>query len=99
MDKRRAVLQQAKIFKEQSEAEQLNTINDLLYDAYTAYWNWVKEQQVYAVISNAVKINEARFELVKIGYRQGDRPAIDTVEALTQLQTFQYLQSESWVRL
>ena len=99
IDKRRAALQQAKILKNQSEAERLNTVNDLLYDAYTAYWNWVKEQQVYDVISNAVKINETRFELVKIGYRQGDRPAIDTVEALTQLQTFQYLQSESWVRL
>jgi len=99
MDKRRAILQQAKLFKEQSEAERLNSINDLLFDAYAAYWNWVKEQQVYAVISNTVKINEARFELVKIGYRQGDRPAIDTVEALTQLQSFQYLQSESMVRL
>ena len=99
MDKRRAVLKQAKIFRDQSEAERLNMINDLLYEAYTAYWSWVKEQQLYAVISNAVKINEARFELVKIGYRQGDRPAIDTIEALTQLQSFQYLQSESLVRL
>ncbi len=99
MDKRRAVLKQAKIFRNQSEAERLNMINDLLYEAYTAYWNWVKEQQLYTIISNAVKINEARFELIKIGYRQGDRPAIDTIEALTQLQSFQYLQSESLVRL
>ena len=99
MDKRRAVLKQAKIFKDQSEAERLNIINDLLYQAYTAYWNWVQEQQLYVIITNAVNINEARFELVKIGYRQGDRPAIDTIEALTQLQSFQYLQSESWVRL
>jgi outer membrane protein TolC len=84
MDKRRAVLQQAKIFKSQTEAERLNIINDLLYNAYSAYWNWVKEYQVFAILSNAVKINEARFELVKIAYRQGDRPAIDTVEALAQ---------------
>lgn len=99
MDKRRAALQQAKIFKQQSEAERLNTINDLLYDAYAAYWNWAREYQVYEVLANAVKINEARFELVKISFRQGDRPAIDTVEALTQLQGFQFLQSESLVRL
>jgi outer membrane protein TolC len=99
MDKRRATLQQAKIFKSQTEAERQNTINDLLYDAYSSYWNWVKEYQVYSIISNTVKVNEARFELIKIAYRQGDRPAIDTVEALTQLQSFQYLQSESWVKL
>ena len=99
MDKRRAVLKQAKIFKDQSQAERLGIINDLLYDAYTAYWNWVKEQQLYFIITNTVSINEARFGLVKIGYRQGDRPAIDTVEALAQLQNFQFLQSESLVRL
>jgi outer membrane protein TolC len=99
MDKRRAVLQQAKIFKSQTEAERLNIINDLLYNAYSAYWNWVKEYQVFAILSNAVKINEARFELVKIAYRQGDRPAIDTVEALAQLQNFHFLQSESQVNL
>jgi outer membrane protein TolC len=99
MDKRRAVLQQAKIFKGQTEAERENIINDLLYDAYSAYWNWVKEYQVYSIISNTVQVNEARFALIKIAFRQGDRPAIDTTEALTQLQSFQYMQSESEVRL
>jgi len=99
MDKRRAVLQEAKLFKSLSEAERLNTLNDLLNDAYATYWNWVKEYQVYNVITNTVEVNEARFNLIKIGYRQGDRPAIDTVEALVQLQTFQYLQSESLVKL
>jgi len=99
MDRRRATLQQAKIFKTQTEAEKENIVNDLLYNAYSAYWNWVKEYQVYAIISNTVKINEARFELMKIAFRQGDRPAIDTVEAVTQLQNFQYMQSESWVKL
>ncbi|HOZ80410.1 MAG TPA: TolC family protein [Ferruginibacter sp.] len=99
MDKRRAVLQQAKIFKSQTEAERLNIINDLLYNAYSAYWNWVKEYQVFSILTNTVKINETRFELIKIAYRQGDRPAIDTVEAMAQLQSFQFLQSESQVRL
>ena len=99
MDKRRAVLLQSKMFKNLTEAERLNTMNDLLYDAYSAYWNWVKEYQIYAVISNTIKLNEARFNLVKIGFRQGDRPAIDTIEALAQLQTFQYQQSESLVKL
>lgn len=99
MDKRRAVLQQAKIFKDQTEAERLNIINDLLYHAYSAYWNWVKEYQVYDILTNTVKVNEARFGLVKIAFRQGDRPAIDTVEALAQLQNFQFLQTESQVNV
>lgn len=99
MDKRRAALKQATIFKQQSEAERLNIINDLLYDAYESYWSWAKEYQVYDVISNTVKLNRERFELIKLAFRQGDRPAIDTIEALTQLQSFEYQQSESFVRL
>lgn len=98
MDSRRAVLQQSKIFKDQTEIERTNTVNDLLNEAYVTYWNWVKEYQLYQIISDAVKVNESRFSLVKIGFRQGDRPAIDTVEALVQLQNFQYLQNESWVK-
>lgn len=98
MDKRRAVLKQAKLAREQSEADRLVIINDLLYEASVVYWNWVKEYQLYSVISNVVDINSQRFELVKIAFRQGDRPAIDTIEALAQLQSFQYQQSESLMR-
>lgn len=98
MDKRRAVLQQAKIFINLSEAERLNMINDVLFEAYTTYYNWLKEFQIYNILSDAVKVNEVRFNLVKIAFRQGDRPAIDTTEALTQLQNFQYLQSESLLK-
>ncbi len=97
IDNRRAILQQSKIFRLQSESERVNTINDLLNEAYISYWNWVKEYQVYQILSDAVKINETRFALVKIGFREGDRPAIDTIEALAQLQNFQYLQNESFV--
>ncbi len=98
IDKRRAALQQAKIFNNQSSAEKLNTINDVLYDAYSDYWNWVKEYEVYKILSNTVAINKDRFNLIKIGFRQGDRPAIDTIEALAQLQSFEFLQSESAVK-
>jgi outer membrane protein TolC len=98
IDKRRAALQQAKIFNNQSSAEKLNTINDVLYDAYSDYWNWVKEYEVYKILSNTVTINKDRFNLIKIGFRQGDRPAIDTIEALAQLQSFEFLQSESAVK-
>jgi outer membrane protein TolC len=98
MDRRRAVLKQASIFIQQSDAERLNTINDVLYDAYAAYYEWANRYQQFEIISTVVAVNQARFNLVKIGYRQGDRPAIDTVEALAQLQNFQFLQSEALVK-
>jgi outer membrane protein TolC len=98
MDKRRAVLQQAKVFREQSKAERLILINDLLFDASYAYWNWSREYLVYRVLTDAVTVSDVRFGLVKLGYRQGDRPAIDTTEALAQLQSFILARNDAWLR-
>jgi outer membrane protein TolC len=98
MDKRRAALKQSKLFRMQTESERLNTVNDVLNEAYNSYWNWVKEYQLYTIITDAVTVNRKRFELVKTGFRLGDRPAIDTIEALAQLQQFQFLQSEALIK-
>jgi len=91
MDKRRAALQQAEIFKQLSEVERGAILNDLLLDAMKTYWQWVQQYQLMKVISDAVTVNEKRFGLVKIAFRQGDRPAIDTIEALAQLQSFKLM--------
>jgi outer membrane protein TolC len=95
MDKRRAALQQAKIYQQLSEVEKRTVVNDLLLDAMKAYWHWVQQYEVMKVVSDAVEVNEKRFELVKIGFLQGDRPSIDTVEAMAQLQHFRLMLSES----
>lgn len=97
MDKRRAALQTAKIFREASAIEKRNILNNLLLDAVKTYWTWVKEYQIYKIIADAVVVNEKRLELVKTAYRLGDRPAIDTAEALVQLQSFELQKSQYWL--
>jgi len=97
MDKRRAVMQQAKVFREQSKAERLLLVNDLLLDAYTSYWDWVKNYEIYKVLEETTSVNRNRLNLVRIGFQQGDRPAIDTTEALAQLQAFQMASNEAWL--
>ena len=97
MDKRRAALQTAKIFRTSSLVEKRNILNNLLLDAMTTYWSWVEQYQVFKVLSNAVTVNEKRVALVKSAFTLGDRPAIDTTEALTQLQNFQMLRSQAWL--
>lgn len=90
MDKRRAYLKQAKIFATMAETEQQLFINDLLMEAMEAYWGWVSSYNLYQVMRTAVAINEERLELVRKAFDNGERAAIDTVEALAQLQSFQY---------
>lgn len=97
MDKRRAALQTAKIFRNASEVEQRNMLNNLLLDAMKSYWYWMQHYQVYRILNDAVLVNEKRVQLVKTAFQLGDRPAIDTTEALTQLQNFQVLRENAWM--
>lgn len=86
IDERRATLKQAKLFQELSVFDKINTINELLYKAGKAYWEWQLTYTNLQVHQNAVTISQERFSAVKKTSTLGDRPAIDTVEANIQLQ-------------
>ncbi len=89
MDKRRATLQQAKIFQSQSQQDQLKMLNDLLYSAYNAYWQWAGAYQLYSIYNKYYQISKDRFRLVRIAFDNGDRAIMDTVEAMTQVQNYE----------
>ena len=95
MDKRRAALKQAKIMQQASDAERKIMLNDLLLDATETYWQWVQAYLNFKTYEEVIRVNRQRYNLVKAAYRNGDRPAIDTTEALTQLQQFEYQQNEA----
>ena len=98
MDKRRAALQQAKLFVSMSESEQRLAVNDLLFEAISMYWHWTNDYQSYLIISDAVKTNEQRYSQIRITVEQGDRAGVDSTEALTQLLNFRYLQNEALLK-
>ncbi len=95
-DKQRLALRQAQTMQSLSEAEQKLAVNNLLFDAISAYWNWVREYRVYQLIAKAVAVNEERLHFVKIEFEQGSRPAIDTTETLAQLQQLYLQQSAAY---
>lgn len=89
-DKRRAALKQAKIFNEMALNDQKAIINDLLMDAMESYWAWVKAYQICEVVKQNMLVSQKRFDFTRKSYLNGEKPAIDTVEALTQLQSNEY---------
>lgn len=97
LDKRRAFLKQAKLYHTLAQAEQRALMNDVLMHAIDAYWTWVKAHQTYVILKNNVEINERRLTLVKKAVANGERPPIDTIEALTQLQNFELQQTQQWL--
>ena len=97
LDKRRAFLQQAKIYNSMSKADQMILINNILMDAISAYWSWVNAYESYKIIEQNVLINNKRLDLIKKSVLNGERPEIDIVEANTQLQSFEYIKNERWL--
>ncbi|WP_435414990.1 TolC family protein [Polaribacter aestuariivivens] len=86
-NQRMASLKQAKYFNEQAKEDQQIMVNSILYDAAISYFNWLKtynEKIVYNDFLNNAKI---RFESTKRAFQEGDKPAIDTLEAGITLNT------------
>lgn len=81
INERMATLKRAKFFLEQSKADRDILVNQILYAASVAYFDWLKtyrEQQVYSTF-----LENASFRLngLKSSVLQGEIAAIDTVEA------------------
>jgi outer membrane protein TolC len=86
MDRRRTDLQLSNLFKDRTDIQFADVQNDLLIDGLKAYWNLVKVQQKIQLLSGILENNRLVFQGIKLAFLQGDRPAIDTVEAFQQYQ-------------
>ncbi len=97
-DKKRAALRQAQLFTKASEQEKISQLNDLFLDALKTYYDWSYAYAEYTIYKQAVKIAEDRFAATCKAAQLGDRPAIDTTEALTQLQSRQLQEVDAKMR-
>lgn len=92
MDKRRAGLSQAKLFRSQSEQEKNRIINDLMLEAKINYWEWTRAYLNLLVYRDFAQNAERRMTLTKMLFENGDRAMMDTVEASVQFQGFKILE-------
>ena len=81
INQRMADLQKAKIQVKLSEAEQKLMAIAVLYDASVAYFNWKKNYDEF-LLYEAYSINaQKRYIGIESLIKEGDKPAIDSVEA------------------
>ncbi len=85
IDKRRATLRQAEIYRDLTQSERQLFLNDLYVDANEVYWFWAAAYQNMVILEESVELAEIRFVGVKESFELGDLPAIDTIEAYTQV--------------
>ncbi|WP_190810039.1 TolC family protein [Flagellimonas sp. S3867] len=86
VNERMATLRKAKFFREQSKADQDVLVNEVLYKASLAYFDWLRAHQDAKVFKDFLRNAKVRFDGVKQRAKAGDIAAIDTVEAKITLQ-------------
>lgn len=86
IDDRRAALKQAKIFREQNENTRRQMMNEILFNAGKAYWDWSYAFEILKIKEDALDFARTRLDAVIQSFEQGDKPAIDTLESLIQVQ-------------
>jgi len=89
IDHRRAILQQAKIGMSASLEERRIVYNTLLFEAGSAYWDWFKAYNEVQVYTTGLAFAQQRFNATKRTAILGDRPFIDTLESIIQVQNRQ----------
>ncbi len=94
-DKKRTELRLAKIFEEGTTYERIDMLNTLFAQATTAYWQWSSAFQIYQVNFNALNLSQKRHQFIITAAIYGDRPFIDTVESLTQVQNRKVMLSKA----
>jgi outer membrane protein TolC len=99
IDERRAALKQANLFQTMAANEREQILNNLFVEATSSYVKWLNNWLNTEIYRQAVDLAKVRAEGVKLLFKNGDRPAIDTLEALILLQSRQQKLSDYETKL
>lgn len=95
IDRRRADVRQAGFYIQMAEAERINYVNKVLFDASKVYWDWYFAYQKYVYHLEGFQLADVRYDNVKNLIFGGDLSAIDSVEAFVALLERQSLLEQS----
>jgi outer membrane protein TolC len=95
IDRRRAILKQARLFQNIADAERVKLVNKLILTAAKDYWNWYLAYQQLQLTSEFYKLADVRYQAVSQRATLGDLAPIDTTEAYVTLLDRQVMLSQA----
>ncbi len=99
INQRMADLKKAKLQVNLSNSEKKLQAVQVIYEASLAYFEWKKNHHEYQLYQEYVKNIQRRYNGIKSSIEQGDKPAIDSIEAGVLFKTRQLNAEESWLKL
>tara|TARA_R100000935_G_C2830187_1_gene164595 strand:+ start:672 stop:2081 length:1410 start_codon:yes stop_codon:yes gene_type:complete len=86
INERMATLKKAKFFVKQSQADRDILVNDILFDASLAYFEWLEASNEQEIYLNFLENAEIRLNGIERSVEEGDKAEIDITEARILLQ-------------
>lgn len=96
-DENRSQLRQAQEGQRLYAAQARELRNMLFLETNKAYWDWAWAYHALELTEQALRYSRDRLDGLREGFRQGDYPAIDTLEAFLQVQQWQLEQQEATI--
>lgn len=87
INERMATLKKARFFEKQTIADRDLLVNNLIYEASLAYFNWVETENEKVIYDTFLKNATTRLDAVTRSVAEGDKAAIDITEARITAQT------------
>ncbi|UCS91725.1 TolC family protein [Echinicola marina] len=81
MDEGRTALRQGKAYAAIAEQQKTLQTNDLYFSATEAYLYWANSHEALAIVNESITLAENYFQNTKTSFFNGEKTAIDTVEA------------------
>ena len=88
-DEGRSQWRQAQVGQDRYQALADELRNMLFLESQKAYWEWSFAYYAQQIASDAQAYSRERLTAIRQSFRAGDNPAIDTLEAFLQLQSWQ----------
>lgn len=85
-NERKIALERADVFRQLTENEQQLVLNELIFEASTAYFNWQLFYEYQLIYLQNIAISEDYLEATRSSFENGEKTAMDTLEAFTLLQ-------------
>lgn len=99
VNERSATLDKADIILEMSENERQLEILELLYQAIENYFNWQMYNEINTTLDSNIALSQLYFSNTKISFENGEKTAIDTLEAFLQYQDVVAMQQKNQIKL
>lgn len=99
INQRMADLRKAKILIRLTQAETILAAVDIIYDASVAYFNWVQYFNEVRLYEKYLSNSQGRYNGIVTLIEQGDKPAIDSIEAAISIRNRELNLEEAKLKL